>query len=167
MSLIVNREIQENQWSHLSDQDSLQQGDVTVSLARWQEQRAQLQAHHGGIGVRLKPEDEVEALVSCLDDIQMIALVFDQFTEGRGYSQARLLRDKYGYTGELRALGARRDHLAFMERCGIDSFELASQEDADQALSAFGEVEERYQPSTDNVPLVFHRRNKTRDQVVL
>ena len=97
------------------------------------------------IGVKLGPTDEVESIAADLDGIALIALEFGSFHEGRGYSQAAQLRGQHRFTGEIRALGAHRDNLPLMERCGIDAYELAEGEDIEAALSAFAEITAYYE----------------------
>jgi len=133
-------------------------GDVTVSLERWLRECDPLRRHEGRVGVRLLPTDALEGLAPFVPELGLIALEFDQFGEGRGYSHAYLLRERHGFKGELRALGARRDHVAYMERCGVNSFEPAPPETAAGLLGGFDEITVRYQPSHDHIPLIFRRR---------
>lgn len=97
------------------------------------------------IGVKLRPEDAVDSIACDLAHIALIALEFGSFHEGRGYSQAAQLRQQHHFAGEIRALGAHRDNLPLMERCGIDAYQLADGEDPQQALAAFAEITEYYQ----------------------
>lgn len=161
MQVIKNRQIYPNRLRHLADDDAIPAGggEVTVSLPRWQSQRGALR-QRTGVGVRLAPADAVADIVADLDALDLVALEFNSLTEGRGYSQARLLRDSHGYRGEIRALGVARDQLAFLERCGVDTFELLEKEDAAAALAAFAEIPVRYQPAADDETLVFRRRGK-------
>lgn len=161
MSIIINRTIQDNQWSHPADDEPLGSGDVTLTLQRWLDERESLGGHEGRVGLRLLPGDTLENAVPFVNDVELIALEFDAFTEGRGYSQARVLRERFGYQGELRALGARRDHVAYMERCGINAFEPASPDTAEHLLRGFDEITVRYQPSQDRIPLIFRERARS------
>ena len=96
--------------------------------------------------VRLQPGDDPAALAENLEGVTRIEVSFPKFGEGRGYSIARLLRGRYGYKGELRAVGhITRDHLLFMERVGFDAFELRDCEDPAQALAAFDVFSAFYQ----------------------
>ena len=96
--------------------------------------------------LRLEPADDPEKLLGDLPSVDRVEVHFPRFGDGRGYSLARLLRSRYGYTGELRAVGQfTRDHLAFMERAGFDAFELREGEDAHEALAAFEQVSVSYQ----------------------
>ncbi|MGA8261108.1 MAG: DUF934 domain-containing protein [Arenicellales bacterium] len=158
MSLIINRKIQDNRCSHLDDDAPLAPGDVTVSLERWVRERDAFHGHDGRVGVRLVPGDSLDDLGPFVDELELIALVFDKFAEGRGYSQAYLLRERHGFKGELRAIGARRDHVMYMERCGMDAFEPVPPETAADLLQGFDEITVRYQPSEDRIPLIFRRR---------
>jgi len=158
MSVIIDRKIHNSRWRHLSDDEPLSPGDVTVSLSRWLDDSDDFEGHDGRVGVRLQPSDSLEELAPDPGGPAMIAIEFDKFTEGRGYSQAYLLRERHGYTGELRALGARRDHVMYMERCGINAFEPAAPDTAEDLMRGFDEISVRYQPSHDRIPLIFRKR---------
>jgi uncharacterized protein (DUF934 family) len=84
---------------------------------------------------------------------------FPKFTDGRGFSTARLLRERYRYRGELRAVGdVLRDQLLFLARCGFDAFALRADQDPDAALAAFEDFTEAYQGGTDQPLPLFRRR---------
>jgi uncharacterized protein (DUF934 family) len=84
---------------------------------------------------------------------------FPKFTDGRGYSTGRLLRERYGYRGELRAIGdIFRDQLLYLSRCGFDAFVLRPGEDPQAALAAFGDFSEAYQAAVDRPLPLFRRR---------
>jgi uncharacterized protein (DUF934 family) len=100
--------------------------------------------------VGLAPADDVAVLRDDLARISLIALEFGGMNEGRGYSQAQLLRRRYGFTGEIRAVGkVLRDQLFYMARCGFDAYEFPEGTDLDVALTAFGDYTVAYQSSTD------------------
>ncbi len=161
MQIIRNQKVEEDAWRHVSDGDPLAEGSVTVSLKRWLEERDTLIAHGGSLGVRLAPADELGEILADLPHISLIVLEFPAITEGRGYTQARLLRTRHGYSGEIRATGdVQHDQLSFMQRCGIDSFVIREDRDIEEALDAFGEVSVRYQPAADDETLIFHRREQ-------
>jgi uncharacterized protein (DUF934 family) len=107
----------------------------------------------------LEPTDDPALLAGALGQVRVIAVNFPKYGDGRGYSIARLLRERHGYQGELRAIGVvARDHLRAMAQCGFDAFELRDGEDAQAALAAFGDFSEAYQASAaQRVPL-FRRR---------
>lgn len=96
--------------------------------------------------VRLEPTDDPAAFADRLGTAVRVEVHFPKFGDGRGFSLGRLLRDRYGYQGELRAVGhLTRDHLLYLERCGFDAFELRDGEDGDEALSGFRVFSESYQ----------------------
>ena len=104
------------------------------------------------LGADLGADDAVEDLSDWLPRLHLIRLTFGVFTDGRPFSQARLLRERYGYRGDIRAHGqVVRDQLAFMQRCGINQFSLAEGEDVELALAAFAEISDSYQPPVRGV----------------
>lgn len=133
-------------------------GDLIVPLAVWQGQQPALLGRRGRTGVWLEPSDDPAALFSAGPIPELIAIRFPAFTDGRGYSSARLLRERHGFRGELRAIGdVLKDTLSDLARCGFDAFELHAGQDAEEALAAFGEFTEVYQAAADQGPL-FARR---------
>jgi uncharacterized protein (DUF934 family) len=115
-----------------------------------------------GVGVRLAPADAVEDLEAMLPALHLIAVEFPSPGEGRGYSQGRLLRERLGFGGELRAVGAgvRQDQIFLLARCGFDAFELAPGEDPEAARRALGRYDVAYQGGSPAVALRrqrFHR----------
>lgn len=131
---------------------------VLLPLAQWQAERETWRARAGAVGVVLGPADDPAAIAAHLGEIGLVAVEFPSFTDGRGYSIARLLRERHGWSGELRAVGeVLRDQLFYLTRCGFDSFALADGQDADAALRGFADFSEAYQAGTDRAPL-FARR---------
>ncbi len=109
--------------------------------------------------VRLEPSDDPASVADRLDRVARIEVSFPKFGDGRGYSIARLLRERYAYKGELRAVGhITRDLLFFMESCGFDAFELREGEDPHEALAAFDDFSESYQASVKRPLPLFRRR---------
>lgn len=136
------------------------QGDIIVPLALWQARRKELLAHPGRIGVWLDSHQGPEAIAEDLGVFGLIAIRFPKLTDGRGYSTARLLRERYGYKGELRAIGdVQRDQLLFLSRCGFDAFALKEGRDPEAALQAFREFSEAYQAAVDQPQPLFRRRS--------
>ena len=111
--------------------------------------------------VRLEPADDPAAVAGELATASRVEVNFPKFGDGRGFSIARLLRERYGYKGELRAVGhITRDHLFFMESCGFDAFELREGEDPHAALAAFDDFSESYQASVARPQPLFRRRGQ-------
>jgi len=164
-TLIRNREIVSDSWRLLKPGDDgappavPAAGDVVVPLALWLAQRDALLARSGRVGVWLDAGDEPGAIAADTARLALIAVNFPKFGDGRGYSIARLLRERYGYRGELRAIGdVLRDQLHFMAACGFDAFLLRPDQRGEEALRAFDELSEHYQGTvTEPLPL-FRRR---------
>jgi uncharacterized protein (DUF934 family) len=157
-SVIKNRKIVEDRWQHITDDAELPAGPVIVSLERWNRERAALLERGEPVGVRLPNTANVADLAEDLSRLKVVALEFPKFADGRAHSQARLLRERYGYQGEIRAVGdILRDQLFFMARNGFDAFELRADRSLEDALDAFGEFSESYQPAADQ-QLPLYRR---------
>jgi uncharacterized protein (DUF934 family) len=110
--------------------------------------------------VVLQPTDDPATLADRIGALSAVAVNFPKYGDGRGYSIARLLRERYGYKGELRAVGeVARDHLHAMAQCGFDSFALRPGEDAQEALTAFGDFTEQYQATAAQPEPLFRRRS--------
>lgn len=134
-------------------------GDVIVPLALWQSQREALLARPGRLGVWLKSDDEPGAIADDLRLFGVVAVDFPKFGDGRGYSTARLLRERYGWKGELRAIGdIFRDQLFYLASCGFNSFVLREGEDPQEALAWFGTFSESYAASVERPLPLFRRR---------
>ena len=111
------------------------------------------------IGVWFDSHDEPEMLAGKLDQLPMIAVNFPKFVDGRGYSIARLLRERFGYTGELRAIGdVLLDQLYYMKRCGFDSYVLRADKDITKAARCLNVFSQGYQAATDTDIPLFRRR---------
>ena len=135
------------------------QGDVIVPLALWLEHRDAFLAYPGKLGVWLDANEGPEAIADDLQRFTLIAVNFPKFGDGRGYSIARLLRERYGYKGELRAIGdVLHDFLYFMKQCGFDSFALRDDQDVNEALAAFDTFSDGYQTSVLRPVPLFRRR---------
>jgi uncharacterized protein (DUF934 family) len=125
-------------------------------------QQADDPAANAGAAVLIGPADEVELLAPQLAQLSLIVVDFPKIGEGRGYSQARLLRQRYRYRGELRARGAlKRDQLFFLARCGFDSFDLDPAENLEAALGALNDFSVAYQDGSDDVVHVQRRASAT------
>ncbi len=151
MPLFRESGIVEDPWQKLDDEAPVPaDGLVLVGFARWREARAALLARRGPVGVALANTDPVEALAPDVARLDLVALHFPKFSDGRAYSQARLLRGRLGYAGELRATGnVLRDQLPFMLRCGFDSFDSDQKGFADALARARTLFSVVYQPAED------------------
>ena len=137
-------------------------GDVIVPLDVWCKQRDALLTRPGQLGVWLDSHDDPVRIVNDLQHFALVAVNFPQFTDGRGYSTARLLRERHGWRGELRAIGdVLRDQLFYLARCGFDAFALRPDQDAHAALMAFVDFSEAYQTSVERPQPLFRRLDRT------
>ena len=169
-SIIKNRAIVSDDWTivraaedgTLPAVDALPAGKIVVPLALWQAAHEALSATRGKteLGVWLAPDSEPADIAGDFDKVALLAVDFPVFNDGRGYSIARLLRERYGYKGELRAIGAvLRDQLRFMFRCGFDAYAVREDKDIHDALKAFDEFTVQYQGAVDNPVPLFRRRD--------
>ena len=139
--------------------DFPENADLIAPLALLKARGEELYGRAGRTGVVLEPHEDPAALAGTLDRLSLVAVRFPKFGDGRGYSSARLLRERYGYHGELRAVGdVLRDQLLFMQRSGFDSFSLRDDQDPDEAIAAFAELSEQYQSSNTQPQPLFRRR---------
>ena len=133
--------------------------DLIAPLALLQARGAELLDRFGRTGVVLEPHEDPATIASALEHLALVAVHFPKFGDGRGYSIARLLRERHGYRGEVRAVGdVLRDQLLFMKRSGFDSFSLRDDQDPDEAIAAFRELSEEYQASSTQPQPLFRRR---------
>jgi len=151
MQIIKDKQIIDNIWTFVGDDaETSDTGNITVSLMRWKDQQQKLLNRSGNIGIRLTPSDPIADLQDALEGITLIELDFPGFGDGRLFSHARLLRDRLGYTGEIRAVGNfLPDQMFYLWRVGVNAFQLANQEQIPLGLSCLGDFSVRYQASSN------------------
>ena len=160
MPLVKGGDIVADEFVHLADDaDIPADGAVLISAERFLAGIEAALSRKAKTGVIWPNNRDIDELVPHLDKLAAVALVFPIFRDGRAYSQARLLRERYAYKGELRATGqVLRDQFMFMLRAGFDSFDVKKDSDA----KAFAEASHRfsvfYQPTGDGRVTAFHRR---------
>lgn len=161
MSLIKGGVSVADPFLHVADGEPLPpEGAIVISLARWQEERGLIEPRRDPLGVRLRAADFIEQIAGDLDRLAVIALEFPKFNDGRALSQARLLRERYGYRGEIRATGrVTRDLLLFMHRCGFDAFEAGDHVTAEIVSKSLATFSLSYQPSADGRRSVIELRH--------
>jgi len=160
--LIKDGAIVEDRWTLLRDAASLADVPEGVSailpLALWRAEREALRAR-AEIGVWLKPDDDPELLADDVATLPLVAVDFPQFTDGRGYSTARLLREKLGFSGELRAIGdVLRDQLYYLRQCGFNAFAVRADRNLEEALKGLGDFSDNYQATAARPVPLFRRR---------
>jgi uncharacterized protein (DUF934 family) len=159
MPLIKDNAFVENTFARVADDETLPEGAIVVSLKRWQTERETLAARNAPLGVRLASDQSPEALGADVNHFALIELEFPKFRDGRGYSYARILRQRLGFTGEIRAVGdVLRDQWLFMTRCGIDAFEVRPGTRLEDFREALAEQTVFYQPSSDRIRTVLDLR---------
>src|SRR5689334_12585928 len=164
MPLVKNARITTDLFVHVADGAELPgDGDILVSAQRFLEDPEALLKRAGKVGVIWPNNRAVDDLVSHLDRLATVALVFPTFRDGRAYSQARLLRERFRYRGELRATGqVLRDQFVFMLRAGFDAFEVKKDSDAAAFASTVKRYSVFYQPTGDGRVTALHRRMQHR-----
>lgn len=149
----------ENTFRHLADDEDVGTGDVTVSLTRFQADGEALLAEGRRVGVRIAPGDEVEALAYDLPRLALVAVEFPKHLDGRGYTSARLLRERLGFKGQVRAIGdVLREQAMFLTRCGFDAFEVSDGASAQEWQAAVGRYRHVYQRAADGRAPAFAER---------
>ncbi|MEE4184192.1 MAG: DUF934 domain-containing protein [Gammaproteobacteria bacterium] len=135
-------------------------GPVIVSLQQWQTHRDELLRRGTHLGIVLRSDEKPDALSSDLEHFAVIALDFPTFRDGRAYSSARVLRQRYGYAGELRAVGdVLLEQLHFMHRVGFNSFLLESDNVVAEWETAASDISVWYQPTGDGRPTAIQQRH--------
>ena len=159
MTLIKNGRVAEEDWAFVEGETALPDGKIVVTLERFKADRDVLIARNAPLGVRLSPDDDPHDLAEDLDRLELVEVSFPKYVDGRGYSQAQLLRRRLGYTGELRAVGdVLRDQVSLMVRSGFDALVLANTDEAGFA-AAVAEFAEIYQPDASGRAAVFAKRH--------
>lgn len=158
--LIKNNAVIDDSWTLVKEAATLAElpsGKVIVPLALWQTSKAELLAR-GDVGVWLNGADSASVLQDELAKLPLIAVNFPAFTDGRGYSIARILRDHYKYQGEIRAVGdVLRDQLFYMKRSGFDAFSMRENDKSEQALQSLNDFTYSYQAGADDGRPLFNR----------
>ncbi len=165
MPLLKNGRPVEDVWVPVGDDDDLPDSPAIFSLERWQRDREALRGHNRPLGIRLLPGQSPAEIAGDLPRFALVVLEFPVFKDGRPFSYARLLRDRYGFTGEIRASGhILRDQYQFLHRCGVDALEVSDTIDGETAAQhwqqAQAEISVAYQPATDGAPWIARMRRR-------
>ncbi|HEX3919683.1 MAG TPA: DUF934 domain-containing protein [Caulobacteraceae bacterium] len=152
-------EAAEDPFTYVPDENHLPRGDVIVSLQRFQSEGQRLLAEGRKVGVRIEAQEAVEELAAELPQIAVVALVFPKFLTGQAYSSARILRERFRYQGEVRAVGdVLREQARFMVRCGVDTFEPADGSTPAEWTHVIGRFRHVYQRAADGREPAFVER---------
>lgn len=145
--IIRRREIVADDWRYAGEPGD---GPQVQSVAEVRAAIAAGTAPASGLGIVLQPTDEADQLTDLLPRLALIVIDFPKVGEGRGFSQARMLRQRLAFRGELRARGAlKRDQLFLLARCGFDDFDLDPSENLQESLAAFADFSVGYQTPDD------------------
>jgi uncharacterized protein (DUF934 family) len=146
MLLIKNKQIVENDYHFFADDESPVTGNAIVSFTRWQAEKTQLQATTDKIGVCVTVEDDLISLTDDLASLSVIAFHFAAFTDGRSFSRAKLLKERLGYHGEIRAVGHFMvDQVCYLAKVGFHSFQLENEAQLSVALKTLDDFSFSYQ----------------------
>ncbi len=164
MPLVKGGKISQDEFVHLADDAPLPpDGAVLVSAKRFLEHPEALLQRRAKLAVTWPNSRDIDDLVPYLDRLAAVALMFPTYRDGRAYSQARLLRERYLFRGELRATGqVLRDQFVFMLRAGFDAFEVKKQSDAEAFTETVKRYSVFYQPTGDGRVAAPHRRLQLR-----
>ena len=151
--LIKNGAIIDDSWLPMEAENKTPRTQHLLTLEQWETLDSK-----AGTAVQLEPDQPPAPLLEHLNDVAMVAISFPSFTDGRGFSYARELRER-GYTGELRAVGGFiRDQLHYLKRCGFNAFQLGDESQLHDALSNLDAFSEHYQAASDQPQPLFRRR---------
>lgn len=157
----AGHELVEDMFTSVADDQEIPQGDVIISLGRFQAEGDRLLSEGRKVGVRLESHEAVEALAYDLPRLAVVALAFPKFGDGRAYTGARLLRERFAFKSEVRAVGdVLREQAAFMVRCGFDAFEPADGSTPEQWTAAAERYRHVYQRSVDGRRPAFAERQE-------
>ncbi len=164
MPLIKDGQVADDPWLRLADEEQSVAGEpVIVSLERWQAERETLMGRNAPLGLWLRADQSPAEVADDLRYFALVALEFPKFNDGRAFSYARLLRERYGYQGEVRAVGeVLRDLLLYMHRCGFSTFQIDRDDAAERWQAALEEVSVWYQPTADDRPFALRQRARAR-----
>ncbi|MFI4935750.1 MAG: DUF934 domain-containing protein [Caulobacterales bacterium] len=154
----------EDPFTHVADETPIPRGDVIISLQRFQAEGERLLGEGRNVGVRIESNEAVEDIAEALPRLSVVALVIPKFRHGQAYSSARILRERYHYAGEVRAVGeVLREQARFMVRCGVDAFEVADASSAEDWTHVVGRFRHVYQRAADGREPAFAERGSRHD----
>ena len=164
--IIKNGQIIDDGWQVLklaeeqtAEAITLPDAPTLLPLAVWLARKDEILAGKQPVGIWLESNEGPETIANDLAHFTVIGVNFPKFADGRGYSTARLLRERFAYTGEIRALGdVLRDQLFLLRRCGFNAFAVRQDKDIEAALAGLNAFSESYQTAVDQPQPLFRRR---------
>ena len=151
MPLLKDGKLIDDPWVNAEENMALPAGPVIVSQEQWVERSKELSSRNTPVGIRLNSDQPPASIADDLHHFSVVALDFPVFGDGRAYSYARLLRERYGFKGEIRAVGnVLRDQYLFMRHCGFDAFEVEEENSVEEWGSEPESLSVLYRPATVN-----------------
>ena len=163
MTLIKDGAVSDDEWADVSQDESadavVHDGPLIVSLDQWKQSRSLLVRRNPPLGIRLRSDQPPERIADDLERFDVVVLEFPKLQDGRAFSYARLLRERYGYKGEIRAVGdVFQDQIYFMQRCGFTSYVLPEGRSPEGAIGALKSYSVAYQPAADDTLAAMQQR---------
>ncbi len=150
MQIVKDNQITDDNWQHIGDDQGLVDGNITISVCRLQQNGEELFNHKGKLGVRLVPSDTLDGIADRIAQLDLVELHFPDLADGRLFSLAWLLRNRYQYQGEIRATGNYLpEQVFYLSRVGVNSYLPAKSEDLDVTLTNLKDFSVKYQPSVN------------------
>jgi len=159
--IIKNNAVIDNDWTIVTDPAAniLTKNKIVMPMSLWNKNIPAINEHKESIGLLINHDDDLSQFQGNYADLIFIVVLFPAFSDGRGFSIGNLLRDRYGFKGELRAKGnIIRDQLYYLKRCGFDSFEFDSAVDLEAAKKSLDDFKNDYQISSNQPQPLFRRR---------
>ena len=165
MPLLVNQQpAADDGWIFIENEEQLaEQAETAKVLLPWELYLQQADSRSGETAPVISGAEDLAAVAEQLLQLPLVGIAFPKFNDGRGFSQARLLREQYGFNGQLRAVGdVTRDRLRFMHRCGIDAMQIAADRYSDDITNVFSEISVRNQGAVDD-PRPIYRQQEAQE----
>ncbi len=163
--IILDKQIANDDWTLVADEVALSDNNEVINFSRWAAAEGAdknsliAKRDAGTLGIQLNAGDTADLLASDSQGFALINVVFPKFADGRGYSAARLLRERFGFTGQLRAVGdVLFDQLFFMMRCGFNAMAMREDQDLELAVKGFETFSTPYQADVNDTRPLFRRR---------
>jgi uncharacterized protein (DUF934 family) len=148
MQLIKDGQVTQDNWMFINDDATLNASHNIISLTRWQNTDKEALQQSKPLGLRLESDVILEDINIDFNDFELIELYIPVFTDGRAFTHARLLRSRFGFTGDIRVSGDfMRDQVFYLSRVGVSSFNLKDQDNAQEMIASMNDFSVTYQES--------------------
>ncbi len=148
MQLIKDRQVIQDSWAFINDDAALNADHNIISLTRWKNTDQQALQQSKPLGLRLESDVILEEINADFSDFELIELYIPVFTDGRAFTHARLLRSRFGFTGDIRVSGDfMRDQVFYLSRVGVTSFNINDQDNIQEVIASISDFSVTYQES--------------------